>query len=68
MSVRTATFPGRIEKRRKLALERREANLKTYNSELSAPDFPEDNRPGTELKRDRAASEIVILKKILRLT
>lgn len=78
---KTARFPGRVEKRRKGALARREINLKHWNrlSNLKHSDFPQTaEKPVTaeefaveheRCKRKAAIAEadIAALKKHLRI-
>lgn len=57
---KTARFPGRVEKRRKSALARREANVKAYRKGEASP---ETIKPSLE----RAEADVAALKGKLRI-
>lgn len=65
--TKSARFPNRVEKRRRVALTAREANLKQYNITLSTQKLPEDKVAMLTVKVDRTQEDITNLKKKLRI-
>lgn len=63
---KTARFPGRVEKRRKSALIRREVNIKRINSTLSTTKLPEEEVAALTVKLERANTDVTALKAKLR--
>lgn len=62
IATKTARFPGRVEKRRKVALANREKNIKLYSSNGSMSDEQRAD------KISKAQADVDSLRKSLRIS